>query len=104
MPQQKMMSQKDSEDARKKKMRSEMIEKIPVMAQAGNRRNKNLVKLKQDLEERARLFNKGNEVKTEMMYVDATRNVGVVLGEKDLGKDIKKQGYDKVKKKKRKEA
>ena len=66
------------------------------MAQAGNRRNKNLVKLKQDLEERARLLNKGNEVKTEMMYVDATRNVGVVLGEKDLGKDIKKQGYDKV--------
>ena len=96
MPQQKIMSEKkDSEDAHKKKIRSELIEKIPIMAQAGNRRNKNLVKLKQDLEERARLFNKG-KVKSEVMYVDATRNVGVVFGEKDLGKEIKKQGYDKV--------
>ena len=103
MPQQKMISQKDSEDAHKKKMRSELIEKIPVMAQAGNRRNKNLVKLKQDLEERARLLGKGiNEVKAETMYVDATRNVGVVLGEKDLGKDIKKPGYDKVESQKKK--
>ena len=73
------------------------------MAQAGNRRNKNLVKLKQDLEERARLLGKGiNEVKAETMYVDATRNVGVVLGEKDLGKDIKKPGYDKVESQKKK--
>ena len=59
------------------------------------------MKLKQDLEERARMVATGkiggdNNSKVETMYVDTTRNVGVVLGEKDLGKDIKKQGIDRV--------
>ena len=31
---------RESEESRKRKARSEMIEKIPVMALAGNRRNK----------------------------------------------------------------
>ena len=46
MPQ---LSQKDSDDARKRKR--EMIERIPAMAMAGSRRNKDMVRLKQDLEQ-----------------------------------------------------
>ena len=77
MPQ---LSQKDSDDARKRKR--EMIERIPAMAMAGSRRNKDMVRLKQDLEERARInMMKEAEGKAETMYVDVTRNVGVVLGE-----------------------
>ena len=77
MPQ---LSQKDSDDARKRKR--EMIERIPAMTMAGSRRNKDMVRLKQDLEERARInMMKEAEGKSETMYVDVTRNVGVVLGE-----------------------
>lgn len=77
MPQ---LSQKDSDDARKRKR--EMIERIPAMTMAGSRRNKDMVRLKQDLEERARInMMKEAEGKAETMYVDVTRNVGVVLGE-----------------------
>ena len=47
---------------------------------SGARRNKDLIKLKQDLEERARYVQKGPDSKVETMYVDTTRNVGVVLG------------------------
>ena len=89
---------KESEEARKRKARNEMIEKIPMMAFAGKnyekqngtfvqtwiisgaRRNKDLIKLKQDLEERARYVGKAVDNKIETMYVDTTRNVGVVLG------------------------
>ena len=59
-----------------------MIERIPAMTLAGSRRNKDMVRLKQDLEERARIsMMKEAEGKSETMYVDVTRNVGVVLGE-----------------------
>ena len=61
-----------------------MIERIPAMTMAGSRRNKDMVRLKQDLEERARInMMKETEAegKAETMYVDVTRNVGVVLGE-----------------------
>ena len=75
-----MASQKDNYESKKKKKRSSMVDKIPVMAIAGARRNKNLVKLKQDLEERARASAQDNEPKVEVLYVDTTRNVGVVLG------------------------
>ena len=66
---------------------------------SGDQKNKDLVRLKQDLEERARLAerskaanNEGDKVET--MYIDNTRNVGVLLGEKDLGKHIKKQRFE----------
>ena len=40
--------------------------------------------MKQDLEERARMVKvEDNSSKVETMYVDTTRNVGVVLGIKD---------------------
>ena len=64
----------------KKKKRSSLIDKIPVMGISGARRNKNLVKLKQDLEERARAAAQDAEPKMETFYIDKTRNVGVVLG------------------------
>ena len=57
-----------------------MVDKIPVMAIAGARRNKNLIKLMQDLEERARASAQDMEPRIETLYVDTTRNVGVVLG------------------------
>ena len=79
MPQ---LSQKDSDDARKRNR--EMIERIPAMAMAGSRRNKDMVRLKQDLEERARINmmkEAEGKAETSTMYVDVTRNVGVVLGE-----------------------
>ena len=70
-----------SEANKKKGRRSSMIDKIPVMGIAGARRNKNLVKLKQDLEERARAAAASESGPTiETMYIDKTRNVGVVLG------------------------
>ena len=50
------------------------------MSIAGARRNKNLVKLKQDLEERARATAQDDTPKVETLYIDTTRNVGVVLG------------------------
>ena len=65
-----------------------MIERIPAMTMAGSRRNKDMVRLKQDLEERARInMMKETEAegKAETMYVDVTRNVGVVLGELSVG-------------------
>ena len=74
-----MPSQKAS-NAKGKKKRSSMVDKIPVMAIAGARRNKNLVRLKQDLEERARANAEDTEPRIETLYVDTTRNVGVLLG------------------------
>ena len=69
----------------------------------GDKKNKDLVKLKQDLEERARLAERNKAAnndgeRVETMYVDNTRNVGVPLGEKDLGKHIKKQRFEVYKK------
>ena len=75
-----MSSKRDSDEASKRKKRSHMIDKIPVMSIAGARRNKNLVKLKQDLEERARAAGTESGPTVETFYVDKTRNVGVVLG------------------------
>ena len=65
----------------------------------GDKKNKDLVKLKQDLEERARLAERNKAANNdgdivETMYIDNTRNVGVLLGEKDLGKHIKKQRFE----------
>ena len=74
-----MSARKDMEDSKRKK-RSSLIDKIPVMGISGARRNKNLVKLKQDLEERARANAQDAEPKVETFYIDKTRNVGVVLG------------------------
>ena len=75
-----MANRKVFDDGKKQKKRSSMVDKIPVMAIAGARRNKNLIKLKQDLEERARASAQDTEPKIEVLYVDTTRNVGVVLG------------------------
>ena len=74
------MSNKDLDEAKKRKKRSNMVDKIPVMGIAGARRNKNLIKLKQDLEERARATNPDAGPTIETLYIDSTRNVGVVLG------------------------
>ena len=95
MPQ---LSQKDSDDARRRKR--EMIERIPAMTMAGSRRNKDMVRLKQDLEERARInMMKETDGKAETMYVDVTRNVGVVLGEwnsneiNSIALEIRREGF-----------
>ena len=89
----------DLEERRKRRKRAEMIEKIPVLTVSGASRNRNLIRsrrrsvisplrcflicrLKQDLEERARSSgpDSGQELRVETLYVDTTRNVGVVLG------------------------
>ena len=65
---------------------------IPVFDLVDLKKNKDFLKLKQDLEERGRSETKKQKgPKVEVLYVDATRNVGVVLGEKDIGTDMKKQ-------------
>ena len=57
------------------------------------KKNKDFLRLKHDLDERTRSRQNRKEKgpKQEVLYVDATRNVGVVLGEKDIGADMKKQ-------------
>ena len=47
--------------------------------------------LKKDIEERKRKEKaiKNNEPTYEECFVDKTRNVGVVLGEKDIKQDVK---------------
>ena len=67
---------------------------IPVFDLVDLKKNKDFLRLKQDIEERGRSREnktKDKGPKEEVLYVDATRNVGVVLGEKDIGADMKKQ-------------
>ena len=68
----------------------------PVFELPDIKRNKDLCRLKADLEERARarLDQKKSRsgVKVEVLYVDTTRNVGVALGEKNVAADMKKPG------------
>ena len=74
-----MSTHRKSDAEKKSKFKS--TDKIPVFGIAGAKRNRNLLKLKQDLEERGRSNETTNgEPKIECMYVDSTRNVGVVLG------------------------
>ena len=81
MSDRRMSTRKQSDVDRRMSSRNKATDKIPVFGIAGAKRNKNLEKMKQDIEERAR-----SNVKTkaeplmECMYVDATRNTGVVLG------------------------
>ena len=80
MPQ---LSQKGSETAEAARRRKrELVERIPALAGAGARRqNRDMLRLKRDLEERLRLSTvRETEARPEIMYVDMTRNVGVVLG------------------------
>ena len=63
-----------------KKMSGNPTDKIPVFEIAGAKRNKNLLRLKQDLLERGRGGGGNDTPKQETLYVDSTRNVGVVLG------------------------
>ena len=67
-----------------KKPNKKLTERIPVFDSAGVKRNKNLQQLKQALLERDRGNSNDNGPKTETLYVDTTRNVGVVLGENFL--------------------
>ena len=55
---------------------------IPVFGLVDLKKNRDFRLIKQDLEERGRMRDKvpGSGVKEEVLYVDATRNVGVVLG------------------------
>ena len=64
-----------------KKYTGSLSAKIPVFEMVGAKRNRNLQRLKQDLLERGRGGGVNNdEPKLETLYVDTTRNVGVVLG------------------------
>ena len=56
---------------------------IPVFGLVDLKKNRDFRLIKQDLEERGRMREKGpakGGPKEEVLYVDATRNVGVVLG------------------------
>ena len=64
-----------------KKAKFNIADKIPAFASAGAKRNKNMIKIQQDLVERTRNNDKQKtDAKMETLYVDTTRNVGVVLG------------------------
>ena len=81
----KMSTWKANEEEKKPKFK--VTDKIPVFGIAGAKRNKNLLKLRQDIEERGRSNDQnalGGGPKVETLYVDTTRNVGVVLGNNDM--------------------
>ena len=69
----------------------------PVFDLPDIKRYKDLCRLKADLEERERARSDLKRPRrvprpgVEVLYVDATRNVGVVLGEKNVGANMKKQ-------------
>ena len=68
----------------------------PVFDLPDIKRNKDLCRLKADLEERARTrldkARSRSSPRVEVLYVDTTRNVGVALGEKNVGANMKKPG------------
>ena len=65
-----------------KKQKINIADKIPAFGVAGAKRNRNLLKIQQDLVERTRNNEKTSDgPRMETLYVDSTRNVGVVLGE-----------------------
>ena len=74
-----------------RKGRSDSARKLlPMFEMSEMKKNKDLLRLKHDFEERARsgrVEGRGWEV----LYVDATRNVGVVMGEKDIGADMRRR-------------
>ena len=86
-------------DSRRRSRRFESDKKgsgkgIPVFDLVDLKKNKDFLRIKQDLDERSRARegkSKERGGKSEVLYVDATRNVGVVLGEKDIGADMKRQ-------------
>ena len=80
-------------DSDKKSSKSGGTGGIPVFDLVDLKKNKDFLRLKHDLDERTRSRQNRREKgpKQEVLYVDATRNVGVVLGEKDIGADMKKQ-------------
>ena len=64
-----------------RKQKMNIAEKIPAFGVSGAKRNRNLLKIQQDLVERTRNNEKTNDgPRVETLYVDSTRNVGVVLG------------------------
>ena len=70
----------------------------PVFDLPDIKRNKELSRLRADLEERERARASREQKKTrrerkvEGFYVDATRNVGVAFGERNVGATMKKPG------------
>ena len=74
------MSRRLDSEKRSEKSRTDGI---PVFDMVDLKKNKDFMRLKQDLEERGRQKEnrkKEKGPKMEVLYVDATRNVGVVLG------------------------
>ena len=67
---------------------------VPIFDIPEFKKNKELLRLKMDFEERARARPEQSRsgARDDVLYVDATRNVGVVMGEKDIGADMRKQG------------
>lgn len=68
----------------------------PVFDLPDIKRNKDLARLRADLEERARASQRKSRraSEEESLYVDATRNVGVVFGEENVGANMKKPGKE----------
>ena len=95
--QSRMEGRKRRSESERRSRGSERGRVPPVFDLPDIKRNKDLSRLKADLEERARARldlkrpRGGLRPRTEVLYVDATRNVGVVLGEKNVGANMKKQ-------------
>ena len=92
--QSRMEGRKRRSESERRSRGSERGRVPPVFDLPDIKRNKDLSRLKADLEERARARpdqRRGPRPRVEVLYIDATRNVGVVLGEKNVGANMKKQ-------------
>ena len=75
-------------EARKERLAGSSQNSVPMFDMKEIQKSKNLLRLKTDCEERAR--SRSRPGVGEVQYVDATRKVGVVMGVKDIGADMKK--------------
>ena len=86
------MSRRFDSEKRSEKSRTDGI---PVFDLVDLKKNKDFMRLKQDLEERGRTKENRKKEKgptMEVLYVDATRNVGVVLGKNEVN-NLQKNTY-----------
>ena len=75
-------------EARKERLAGSNQNPVPIFDMKEIQKSKNLLRLKTDCEERAR--SRSRPGVGEVQYVDPTRKVGVVMGVKDIGADMKK--------------